>query len=288
MTKTVLPSKSDIVEDISRAVDSELYEDDLRSSPLYHGQGATSLLFYLDGGGRNHPLKAYRKGLVVGANLRVVDDLLDGDGCEQVQDRERFLDNYIETVETGVIPEYVEVAEERAAYRAGKLLREAVLDREERLLEPDWEIVKDESGAMIATEHIKQDGLSNVLATLKDMRDMVITEDKSSEEGYLDYVAAAGGNSGSLISIVLDTLPDYTADTRNTELCYDIGVAGQIADDKFDADTGVDPETLDDIHMEALERLESHDSRLGNALVKLEGYYPYFARSVKFIGQKTI
>jgi hypothetical protein len=45
----------------------------------------------------------------IGESLRIVDDILDGDGCQKIEDRPRFLNNYIDSVETGSVRAPIEV-----------------------------------------------------------------------------------------------------------------------------------------------------------------------------------
>lgn len=115
------PSEGAIWERI--AEDTELGEYTERSrdvAPM--GVGTVSVMTYLRGGGKWFLIPSYRLGALIGVNTRIVDDLLDGDGCEPVTEREEFLEKYIRSFSSGEAEVPVETAMEDAAYTAAEIL----------------------------------------------------------------------------------------------------------------------------------------------------------------------
>lgn len=176
---------------------------------------------------------AYQISGVLGENLRIVDDILDGDGCEPVEDREKFLDNYIDAVGTGEKQTVIETEEEEIAYSAGSILHE-ILSQDENVLE-------------------------NAINNFQNMADLVETEDKSQRETYIQYVDAAGREYGRLLINSLELIDYVNVSEEDLKFAGDYGFATQVADDKFDDDIGLEREILDEIYQESLENLSSHN-----------------------------
>lgn len=175
---------------------------------------------------------AFRISGVLGENMRIVDDLLDGDGCESVEDRKKFLENYIHVVETGEKTEVEEVKEEKMAYGAGLLLHKTLREDEEVL--------------------------ESALGNLRNMAEAVETEDKSQEDGYVLYVDAAGREYGKLLMNSLGLLKDVEPEKEDLEFAGDYGFATQVADDKFDDDIDIETEKLNRIYFDSLDKLAEH------------------------------
>ena len=172
----------------------------------------------------------------IGESLRIVDDILDGDGCQKIEDRSRFLNNYIDSVENGSVDAPIEVEEERIAYSSGAVLHQVFEEHRET--------------------HEK------VVETINNMSAKVRTEDKSSREPYLEYAEAAGRDYGRLLMASLDYLPDVSPKEPDLSFAGDYGFATQVADDRFDGDTGLDEDILKQIYFESLEDLSEHSGAI--------------------------
>ncbi|MFB6292245.1 MAG: hypothetical protein ABEI58_02520 [Candidatus Nanohaloarchaea archaeon] len=90
----------------------------------YMGMAIAGVIYEASAGNIS-PTEIYRgarSGGLYGISVMRLDDLVDGDnGFPEVKDWESMLDNYIESVEEGEVPEPVEHEEELTVYRAGKL-----------------------------------------------------------------------------------------------------------------------------------------------------------------------
>lgn len=205
------------------------YEERLKVNLTFRGVGRMSLFFYLVTGGRRYPLKARELGRVMGLNIRVVDDLLDGDLVQPVESRAEFLDNYIECFHKGVEPDVVDLGEEEVAYESGRMLHEFMEEF------PD---VRDQ-----------------MKATMIEAAGKLEEEDKTTREGYRSYVEAAGGDLGELCVEILQVLPGYELDERHRSFARDLSMAATVADDIADKDLDIEQEFLKD-------ELERHYSNL--------------------------
>lgn len=190
------------------------------------------------GGKTKHLKQAYETGKLIGLNVRVVDDLLDGDGCQKVENREEFLEDYIRALETGKV--------EKTDKNISVPLRSA-----ETMHNYFSEQVKEPLGMQ-----------------LRDMKDLTLEEDKKSYEGYLNYVNVAGGHTGELTAIGLSELPNFEITTENVDYLYDLGFSGQVIDDIYDGDVELEDGSLENILEDSLIRLEKHDRFTGNLAVK--------------------
>jgi len=232
-------SEDDVYRQARTAVEGSSYEDRLETDIDAAGMGRATALFYLLHGGRDRVGDARRLGGVIGANTRIVDDLLDGDGCPAVEDREGFLERYIDSVEDGAVQEPEEFEDERAVYRAGTILHAAVGE-----------------GPV----------LDDVVTTLEAMADGVCEEDKTTIAGYREYVHAAGGLHGELCVDALQVLADYEPDEERREHAYDTAYTIQVADDIIDGDVELEDGDLDAEPDRAIGRLRRHDSAVTTAL----------------------
>ncbi len=248
-----LPSEQELEDEVLEHGPEE-YAQELRSSTMYKGFGSIAVSLYLGGGGRLKNLKeSYRLGGLIGLNLRVVDDILDGDGCEAVDKRRDFMDNYIQSIKTGEAAPPVQREVESVAYRAGSALNQSITDPVT---------------------------LDDITLQFQDMRDMVEEEDKSEPDEYLEYVNVGGGMAGSSIALILDDLPGYRADTRNVELAFDVGFAGQICDDMMEEDITLEERKLEKFRRKSMERLREHDRTLASVLPAVADLY---SNSYRFI-----
>jgi hypothetical protein len=194
------------------------YEERLRVNLTFRGVGRMSLFFYLVTGGRRYPLKARELGRVMGLNIRVVDDLLDGDLVEPVESRAEFLYNYIECFHRGIEPDTVDLSEEEVAYQSGRILHDFM---------DDFPGVRDE-----------------MKATMVEAAGKLEDEDKTTKEGYRRYVDAAGGDLGELCVEILRVLPRYELEDRHRSFARDLSMAATVADDIADNDLNIGEEFL--------------------------------------------
>lgn len=165
--------------------------------------------------------QARRIGGAVGRNTRIVDDLLDGDGCDPVQDREAFFDNYLSAFRYGEAPEPIDTPMEEAAYAAARHLHTVFQEHDPNVLE-------------------------DMADTLQGMGTMVTDEDKTHVDSYRTYVQAAGGLHGELCAESLQILPDYELTPERRTFANTFGQATQITDDIVDDDVELVDGSLDD------------------------------------------
>ncbi|MDY6766541.1 MAG: hypothetical protein SVW77_04180 [Candidatus Nanohaloarchaea archaeon] len=255
------------------------YEDRVEKSAAYFGIGAFGPIVLLTSKERHlrsdvreghvpspeHPVDATLRDIrrsftisgMMGGNTRVVDDVLDGDGCEPLDHeyRDEFLSHYIQAVATGrtdmpdfghdVVP---------AAYHAGATLN--------TLLSGDG------------------DAKWDVVDYLMDMRDRVATEDKSTEDGYLDYISVAGGDHGALNVAAMSVLPTFDPDHRDYEFARDFAYGVQFADDWFDDDLGLERDEMVGVYEDIIRERTHHEGVIPTvigALARLspETYRPF-------------
>jgi hypothetical protein len=250
------PSEQQLHEEVVRTAEYEGdYNDRLEDTMSYTGIGWAGPIFlfqYFDA--RESKTQLMSRGLrdpsrwvsmnrtafnlcgTIGESLRIVDDILDGDGCQKIEDRARFLDNYIDSVENGSLNAPIEVEEERIAYSSGAVLHQ------------------------VFEEH--RETREKVVETMSSMSAKVRTEDKSSREPYLEYAEAAGRDYGRLLMASLGYLPDVSPEKPDLSFASDYGFATQVADDRFDGDTGLDEDILKQIYFESLEDLSEHSGAI--------------------------
>lgn len=223
-------SEGEVWGEIEPALGSD-YRQSIEFSSSYKGAGLAATLLYVHGGGRSKLKSAYDIGGLYGVNTRIVDDVLDGDWShESIQDREQFLENYLDSVETGTIPEYIEYEEEKSAYCAGSLLHDM----------------------------LSADAVSELADHFKSMKQPLLEEDKSTPEGYETYIHTAGGNSAEGMVKALGTLDGFNPSETIVDGAHDMGVLLQVADDKLDDDDGLSAEWREHYYQEALEQVEQH------------------------------
>lgn len=257
-----VPSERETWDTIGEVLDSERYAERLNGSLAFKiGFGAD--IVYAAGGGWRHPIRAYRLGGLIGVNTRIVDDLLDGDGCGPVEDRYGLGERYLAAFRTGEMQAAVEDDVERAAYRAATMLYD--------VLEPH--------GA---------DVIDRVHARFTEMRDLVVEEDKSTLDGYREYATAAGGVHGAVLASALDVLPDFEATPETEGFGHDFGFAVQVVDDMFDDDIGLSAGDLKPVYDEALEKVRRHDGVLPRILPRLGRTYPPLYRAFRKINRDAV
>jgi hypothetical protein len=242
-----VPATEEVIEELEPDL-PDAYLDKLEGSANYVSSGIAAVAAYAEGGGRRHFGEAYRIGSLIGVNTRIVDDLMDGDGIEQVENREAFLNNYILSIE-GEKVEPVEHEFEDAAYRAGEMIGEE--------LDPE------------------------VMASyIRDVRDIAVEEDKSTVEGYSSYSRGISATIGEIVGTGLGELEDFEPTTENLNLAYDLAYLGQVADDKMDADTGLEEEELEKFHQESIERMKRHGLK-GEVIAQAASLYPQIYQLMK-------
>ena len=246
----MLPSTDEVIGYLEEDLPEE-YHQHMMNSANDIGSGVAAVAVYLSDGGRSNIRDAYRIGSLIGVNTRIVDDIMDGDHIEQVEDRERFLNNFIECIEDGE-PLEIENSSENAAYTAASLMGEHL----------DSEIIAD---------------------YVRDIRDIAIEEDKSTREGYKSYSRGISGTIGEMVAIGLGELDDFEPSTENISFAYDFAYMGQILDDKMDADTGLEEE-INEFHAESVERMNRHGKK-GKAISRLSEFYPWVYSRMKDLSE---
>jgi hypothetical protein len=223
----------------------EQYQDRLDNSANMMSSGLAAAATYLRGGGRKNIRKAYEIGSLIGLNARVVDDFLDGDGVRKSEDREKLLNGYIQSINEGKSPKVD--GPERALFELGAFTGE--------------ELEKD-----TCTDYVK------------DIRDILLDEDKDSVEGYKAYSRGVSGMIGEMVCLELGTLEDFDPDTEDLQFSYDLAYLGQIADDLMDDDLNL--EELEQFHKESVARMKRHGftGKISGALAPL---YPKIYRTMK-------
>lgn len=238
-------TEADIVRGLEGAM-PDGYLDRLRVNLTTGGTGRVAAAVYLVQGGRRHPVAAHRLGAAVGMNIRLVDDLLDGDLAGPVEDRARFLGNYRAAFD-GADPVPVDVAEERLAYAAGRTTGRYF--------------------SQFPAVH------ADMRATMERMRERLVDEDLSTREGYLRYLDAAGGDVGELVVEALQALPDLELTPERRRYGRAVGRAGTLADHLIDMDVPrprAELERLLSAEADRLRRLGGPGTRLVVAALSLE------------------
>lgn len=247
------PSETEILEELEEDMTEE-YSMRIESSANSLASGIAAATTYLAGGGRGYVTEAFRIGKLIGVNTRIVDDILDGEKIEQIEDREKFLNNYIKSLK-GRKVDPVENESEKVAYRAGRILG----------------------------EHLDQEVMTSYM---KDVRDILKDEEKSSREGYKSYSRGVSATIGETVGMGLDELEDFSATTENLGFAYDFAYLGQVADDKMDADTGIE-EDIDEFYNEAIERINKHGLK-GNIIGTFAGAYPQVYNTMRKVRSEKL
>lgn len=193
----------------------------------------------------------------LGVNMRVVDDLMDGDAMTQVQDRESLWDNYIESLKKGEMPEPIETEDEMIAYRAGQILH----------------------------NHYNEEVIEELINHIHNLKDLLKEEDKSTEEGYRRYAEGFGGEYGKTLLTALKNIESFNPTKQNYEFVNDYGLATQIADDRFDDDIGLDKSTEKEIYEEYLKRLISHNGLVPQLIGRTGLHVPQIYNFLMFSGR---
>lgn len=253
MTQYAFLSEGEVWKNIEERTDIGDYRERTKDvAPM--GIGAASTMTYLHGGGRRFPRQSYLLGALIGVNTRIVDDLLDGDGCAPVTKREEFMERYISSFSSGEKETPVETEVEAAAYTAAEILHSQLA-------------------------HYDADVVPPMVERLENMKDLVVDEDKSTVEGYRKYTRGAGGEHGALIAVALDIFPDCGVDQELIDFAYDMGYGIQVADDRYDDDIELDREELEELYQEAVDSFSEHDGIVPRLLPKLDPVYAAINRA---------
>ncbi len=177
--------------------------------------------------------EAYHIAGITGLNSRIVDDILDGDGCPGVEDREEFLDRYISSLE-GRHPEVLSTGAEKAAFTAGRMLNQ-LLD---------------------------SSTIDKLVDYLEELKKGVLEEDKSTKEGYSEFVEL-GGLVAVSTAVSLDVLDRFDLDRETKNLCFEIGTITQIADDRYDGDLPLGENEIEEVWQEKKRQVNTRLGRLG-------------------------
>lgn len=242
-----LESKSSYVEQLSGDLPDQYVERLERSANCMSG-GIAALATYARGGGRKHPLAAYRSGSLIGLNTRIVDDLMDGDGIGPVDDRERFLENYLRSLNGGN-PSPVETQAENAAYTAARWMGELCT---EPYLVHYWE----------------------------DIVELAVDEDKETAEGFTTHTRNAGGMIGELTAASLQHIDDFSPGTDDYAFAYDLGCLGMISDDIMDGDADIPETEVERLLSETRGRMTRHGAT-GIAATAGSFVYPWIYKGMK-------
>lgn len=256
------PSEKDILDELS-SIEESSYTSRLYGDIDSKGMGRASAILYGIGGGRRHFLYARRLGGAIGINTRIVDDLLDGDGCEAVEDREDFMERYIESFRNGTVFEPVEVPEETLAYESASILNSYL-------------------------QETKPEAAKEMVDTMENMKDLLHEEDKTQVRPYREYVKAAGGLHGELIVESLDVFPDYELNDKKRDLARTFGEALQVGDDIVDQDVRLEDGSLEEEFEKSLAELKDFDSRTVDVLTLMQPrHLRYLIDAENYIREKT-
>lgn len=235
------------------------YIERLDGSTVFNGTGYYATLLYLDNAIQHYDkseptdidanledLKtAYRIGGLWGGNVRIGDDVLDGDGCDPLPDSERreFLENFGHALRTGEIRETPDHELAQETYKAGALTNELYSHRPE---------------------------LIDSMASRWDRAvELLEEEDKSTEEGYREYTIAASSIISEIIVDSLKTLDTFNPSDEFYQLVHDSGFIYQSADDWREEDIPLDRETHREVYDEYVEKAVEKGSPILSRLARL-------------------
>lgn len=239
------------------------YVERLYSDIDAKGMGRATVLLYCIGGGRRNIRDARKLGGAIGINTRIVDDLLDGDGCKAVEDREDFMARYIESFQNGTVLEPVEVPEERLAYESASILNSYL-------------------------QETKPEVKEEMADTMESMKDLLHEEDKTRVGSYREYVKAAGGLHGELIVESLDVFPDYELNNKKRNFARTFGEALQVGDDIVDQDVRLENGSLEEEFEKSVAELKEFDSRAVDILTLMQPrHLKYMIDAENYIREKT-
>lgn len=213
--------------------------------------GLTAVYFDLADNGRNLT-DAYRTGGLHGAVFERADDAVDGEhGFEAVEDKSRFMENLIEVLKTGEIPEgdhNSEIPAYQSAAMMNELLGDSAMDRYAGHFE---DVVELENR---------------------------IPEVEQTREGYRLHLES-GGRTYLAMFEALSDITGYPVEGKREEL-EAMGKLLQSADDMLDVDHDPYPVDREDIHSIQSEIIEDLDdgrfSRKG-----LTAFVNYFPKAYK-------
>lgn len=258
----VSPTEKKLYEHLDSCDEYGSYSERVEDGFTYLGMGAAGPIFLTQTYGFNLRPGSWKKNLKImkqgyricgtlGVNMRIVDDLMDGDSMTQVSDRETLWDNYIQSLKTGEMPEPNETEDEKIAYRAGQIMH----------------------------EYFDQAVVEELVDHLDELRKLLKEEDKSTEEGYRRYAKGFGGEYGMMLVTAMKNIDSYEPSEEDYAFARDYGLSTQIADDRFDDDIGLDSETRDKLYEEFLNDLLSHKGvvpyAIGNAGLKIPKVYNF-------------
>lgn len=258
----VSPSEKKLYDSLDTCKQYENYSERIEDGFTYMGMGLAGPIFLtqtydfsLNPVNWRKNLQIMRQGYricgTLGVNMRIVDDLMDGDKMTQVEDRETLWDNYIHSLNTGEIPEPNETKDEKIAYRAGQIMH----------------------------EYFDQSVIEELEEHLNKLRKLLKEEDKSTEEGYRKYAKGFGGEYGMTLITAMKNIDSYNPSEKNYEFARDYGLSTQIADDRFDDDIGLDYETQERLYEEFLNDLLEHNGFvpqfIGNLGLKMPKIYSF-------------
>lgn len=237
----VSPSEKKLYARLDSCKEYGNYSERVENGFTYMGMGVAGPIFLMQTydfnlrpGNWKKNLKILRQGYricgTLGVNMRIVDDLMDGDNMTQVNDREKLWDNYLQSLKTGNMPEPDETQDEKIAYRAGQIMH----------------------------EYFNQAVIEELEEHLDKLRKLLKEEDKSTEEGYRRYAKGFGGEYGMMLVTAMKNIDSYEPSEKDYSFARDYGLSTQIADDRFDDDIGLDYETRDKLYNEFLNDLLNH------------------------------
>lgn len=224
-------SDRDVLEAI-RPYSSEEYLRRARANLDTGAVGRSLFLFYPYTGGRGNYLDARRIGRAMGLFGRIYDDVMDGDACEPVEDRETYLERLLETFREGGIPETDDAGDDIMAFAAADRLHEFFSDFPE---------VHEEMSD-----------------TMEEMFSYVRNEDKSHEEGYERYLKANGELLGKLYVEALQVLPGYELEEEEREMGGELSRIFLMLDHILDDDVNMRDADLREKYLNTLENFRQH------------------------------
>lgn len=170
-------------------------------------------------------------GGIWGINTRIFDDLMDGDGCEPPEDRKLFWQKYISCFQ-GEEPEPGSEIEELAFWSAHLL-----------------------------SDNFDEENQENFVNGLQSIMQVGSSEDKSTEDGYQEYIRAAG-TLGELTIECIKPVEGKKVTEGVSRIGYEVGLGTQVADDIEDGDVELSDEKMLEIMNDERQNFETFTGKL--------------------------
>lgn len=186
---------------------------------------------YFSGRELENVRKAGLMGGIWGINTRIFDDLMDGDGCESPDDKQQFWHKYVSCFQ-GEEPDPDSEIEELAFWSA-KLL----------------------------VDNFNEENQKNFVNGLQTIMEVGSNEDKSTEEGYREYIRAAG-TLGELTIECIKPAEGKQVTEGISRIGYEVGLVTQVADDIEDEDVELSDDKMLEIMSSERQKFETFTGKL--------------------------